>query len=642
MGPEGRAPRCVPARRGARGRHHHRPRWPRPRWRAGAGTQALVGARTGRRLGDARRATPGCRSSRGTYVDSVAAAGGDRAMRDVGRGRLGRRGDGDAGQPRDSGRRGLRRRRAARARANDLVLAVRAGTTTRRPAARCAAGEAAFACDDRPRRPRAGAVRPPRDVDEAVARERRRERGHRVGAGRVRRARGAPGAVRRAARAAVQRQRARRRGGRAQGPRDRRRPAGHGTGRGHGRAGRRRAGLRQRRAPRPGRAWRGGRRRHGRPGGRRALLDRWGVRRVAGHRPRRARPLRRRSAGAWRAPAVRALAADPGDRRRSCWCRSRRTAAVAAAVVAERRRRRRSSPCSSALDAATDRGHPAAPRCEHPGGRRPPRRGARGRRRSRPTSSATCAAAGRGGGRRARRRRTLAGRGAVLRRDALLRGAQSSWGGALGPCTPTRRCAPTSACRRRTARTCCLDLGRGGVHPRPAAPDDRPPRRGWSCCARPATTRRSRSCCSTSCSATARTPTPPASSRRVLRRARATAGTAVVAYVLGTDADPQGYAAQRGALDAAGCARARRPTPGPPWPPPRSRLRAPSRPPTARDRSEPGRVALLTYSTSRAAGWCTRWRWPRRCRRRARTSRSSRSATRRPGPGSSGRSACRT
>ena len=61
---------------------------------------------------------------------------------------------------------------------------------------------------------------------------------------------------------------------------------------------------------------------------------------------------------------------------------------------------------------------------------------------------------------------------------------------------------------------------------------------------------RSAACCSTSCSATARTPTRPASSRR-WSRAPAD-GALVIARVCGTDDDPQDARAQTATLERAG------------------------------------------------------------------------------------------
>ena len=90
--------------------------------------------------------------------------------------------------------------------------------------------------------------------------------------------------------------------------------------------------------------------------------------------------------------------------------------------------------------------------------------------------------------------------------------------------------------------------GRGGVHPRTAASDDRP--RGPSGAAAPSMppTRRWPRSFSTWCWVMGRIRTRPRRWRPRARAAMADGGPQVVAYVLGTEADPQGYHAQREAL----------------------------------------------------------------------------------------------
>ena len=61
------------------------------------------------------------------------------------------------------------------------------------------------------------------------------------------------------------------------------------------------------------------------------------------------------------------------------------------------------------------------------------------------------------------------------------------------------------------------------------------------------------SCCSTSCSATAPTPTRRRSWPRPAPRWVHRGGPLVVVYVLGTDRDPQGLDRQRAAFREAGC-----------------------------------------------------------------------------------------
>ena len=160
----------------------------------------------------------------------------------------------------------------------------------------------------------------------------------------------------------------------------------------------------------------------------------------------------------------------------------------------------------------------------------------------------------------------------------------------------------------------CLDLGeeeytRGRPHPMidPEARTRAAPRGGRG----PAT---SRWCCSTSCSATARTPTPPPSSSPACAGVLAQAGgPQVVAYVLGTERDPQGYLAPAGrAFEEAGCIVAADRRAGPRWRRPRSRPAAPSSP-GSRGVTRPEVALRRPTPPSRAAGSCTPWRWPRRC-----------------------------
>ena len=66
-------------------------------------------------------------------------------------------------------------------------------------------------------------------------------------------------------------------------------------------------------------------------------------------------------------------------------------------------------------------------------------------------------------------------------------------------------------------------------------------------------TPRSRSSCSTSCSATAPTRIRPESCCPSLPELMADGGPQVVAYVLGSDSDPQDYGRQRAALEGIGC-----------------------------------------------------------------------------------------
>ncbi len=150
------------------------------------------------------------------------------------------------------------------------------------------------------------------------------------------------------------------------------RAAGDGPGRRHGRAGRHRAGLRQRaRAPRARRCAAVGVVAAAGTGAQEvsALLDRWGVRRLAGDRRRRPRPVRARSAGGWRGSPCGRSTTIRGPTW-CCWSPSRRTPPSAEAVLAECRRRRpsRSSSGSSSVAAAA-RGRASAVRTLEEGAR---------------------------------------------------------------------------------------------------------------------------------------------------------------------------------------------------------------------------------------------------------------------------------
>ena len=61
------------------------------------------------------------------------------------------------------------------------------------------------------------------------------------------------------------------------------------------------------------------------------------------------------------------------------------------------------------------------------------------------------------------------------------------------------------------------------------------------------------SCCSTSCSATGSHADPAGKLAPSVPEIMAGGGPQVVAYVLGSPGDPQGYARQRAALEEAGC-----------------------------------------------------------------------------------------
>ena len=99
-------------------------------------------------------------------------------------------------------------------------------------------------------------------------------------------------------------------------------------------------------------------------------------------------------------------------------------------------------------------------------------------------------------------------------------------------------------------------------------------------------------------------------------------GPQVVAYVLGTDGDPQGWDRQRAAWWTP-AASSPPPPPGRRWPPPPS----PCAGRTRRHPSVTPRIALVTHSTKPRGGGSTRWGWPRRCSTWGPTSPSSPWAT---------------
>ena len=323
-----------------------------------------------------------------------------------------------------------------------------------------------------------------------------------------------------------------------------------GPGAGTADARRHRARLRQRAcgAPARGRAWS----RRPAPARRRssALLDRWGVRvshvigvggrdlSDGGRRPHgqgcRPRALEA-DPGTERillvskppAPAVGARGARPSAATRPPWppssgCASAGTAGAACTVRGRRSRPARARPRELAGADAAD------------AVRRPAR--TRWPRRRRPAGAA---------------RRTRSAGSSPAARSATRRSyprARSS-----GRCTPTSRCRTERGLPAPDGAHVLPRPRRGGVHPGPAAPDDRPDRPGSSCCASRATTPTSRWCCSTSCSATAPTRTRPGQLARSAPSSMAGGGPQVVAYVLGTEHDPQGYSRQRAVLEEAGC-----------------------------------------------------------------------------------------
>ena len=239
--------------------------------------------------------------------------------------------------------------------------------------------------------------------------------------------------------------------------------------------------------------------------------------------------------------------------RRCCWSPSRRRRTPCARSATSTSAAGASSPRSSAGRAATRRSR-STRRSRR--ARSPPRA-----RRRRPTS--------------ARRR----GRGA----DGGCSGCSPAarW--------PTRRTIlePSWADRRQRGRRRRRPRDprprRGGVHAGPPAPDGRS-RRPARDAARRRATRAWAACCSTSCSATARTPIPPAGSPTVLGELGA--DRPVIAHVCGTPDDPQDARRQEAALRDAGV------------------IVAPTNAAAARLAAEAARVriAMLTYSVQPRGG----------------------------------------
>ena len=479
MGPKVRAATRF-LRGGGRGRRHH----DTP---AGGSDPGLH--RRGRRLGrhphradpagaGGQRMTVSTRLFPDTYVDSVTQLVGDAGDARHRRGGLGQRRDGHPGERGDPARRRGSPDDDGRGRGQRLP--------PRRPGGRRGAGERRAGrgradASSRPGpRPRTTRESEPAPMRRAPSGEQPgSQRRDRLGARRVRRARGAPGADGRPARAAVQRQRARRRGGRAQGTRPAARAAGHGAGRRDGAARRRRARLRQRRhARRPvGIVAAAG------TGAQEAmrLLDRWGVGVIHVIGARRARPVRARSAGGWRWSAVARPARRPGHRGDPPRLQAAGTRGCAAPCC----RRRGTTPMVAALIGLRAPAPPAPPVWWSTGTLEPgalatlrllgvpgagPRTG-----RWRPSVAAGPPAAG---------ARADGGARALLRRHPLLRGAGGPRRARSGRSTPTRRCDQSlRAAAHPPGRTHVPRPRRGGVHRRPAAPDDRPGRRGSSSCA---------------------------------------------------------------------------------------------------------------------------------------------------------------
>ena len=139
--------------------------------------------------------------------------------------------------------------------------------------------------------------------------------------------------------------------------------------------------------------------------------------------------------------------------------------------------------------------------------------------------------------------------GGTLCYESLVRAGRAC----SGRCTRTPRSTRRTGCPPRPARTSLPRPRRGGVHPGPAAPDDRPGGPDRAAARARGASPTSRPCCSTWCSGTARTPTRPRSWPRSAREITAAGGPRVVVYVLGTEHDPQGYARQRRAFADAGC-----------------------------------------------------------------------------------------
>ena len=181
---------------------------------------------------------------------------------------------------------------------------------------------------------------------------------------------------------------------------------------------------------------------------------------------------------------------------------------------------------------------------------RPPGAHARGGRPGRRAPGRPSGRAGPGPARRLGRGRR--GARALLRGHALQRGVgdprRAARDGEL-----ERPGGPRAAAAGRAGGARLPGPRRGGVHPRPAPPDDRPrgPRRAPASARRP--TRTSACCCSTSCSGTPATPTRPGRSPRPIRSALSDRPQlAVVAYVLGTEDDPQVRSRQEATLADAG------------------------------------------------------------------------------------------
>ena len=415
------------------------------------------------------------------YADSVRLMGIARALREHGR-RAGVRGrHGHAGEPRGAGGAAAP---APRRRPADVVIAV---DGRGRPGRRGRCAEAQRLAGRRRRAGDAGTGR--RRAPLAAARRRRQRRAH-LGARRVRDARGAPRADAGPARLPVLRPRSRRGRDRAQAPRRRARAAGHGPGLRHRDARRRRARVRQRRArrarsassPRPG------------TGAQEVacLLDAAGsgVSHIIGVGGRDLSP---RSAGRMFRQGMRMLAGDDADR--DAAARVQAAGARGRSSAGRRRARRQAS-----------------------------RRGVRGLG-GRPDAASRCtptleAGALAAAGAAARDPTTTAARVQARPRPAVL-GLFSGGSLAHEAASCSTRCSVPSRPSPRRSRAdghVVLDLGEERVHPGAPAPDGRPGHPAASCSRRRPATSDSAACCSTSCSATARTPIPPPSWRGAVGR----------------------------------------------------------------------------------------------------------------------------
>ena len=469
-----------------------------------------------------------------TYLDSVLLLAATRAMTSSAGRQLGRRGHGHAGEPRGAGGAGFAAERwpAPRQRPG----AGRAGpTTTRRSTPPWTPGdEALFAA-----RPAARAARPRRrrQPRRGAARAARRQRGHHLGPGAYAalEAHKALGAG--PARAAVQRQRAGRRGGRAQGAGRPARPPGDGTGAGTAVLGG--CGLGFANVVRRGPGGRGGRRRHRGPGGHGPARP-VGRGRVAGHRGRRSRPVAR--------PAGRMAGAAVARPRRRPGTEVDPAGVEAAGRVGGpgRHRPAAGTPVVAAPDRPRRAGRPRPPaRVVTPtleGGARPPLAAL-----GRTAPDATGGLRERSTAALARPRRPsarLVAASTPAARSATRRWA--CWASCSARSTPTSRCDKRYGLPAPEGAHVLPRPRRGGVHPGAAPPDDRPrgppraaargrrrTRRGGHPARRRARLRRPRR--------------PGRHARAGLRGDRRRGGPAVVAYVLGTEGDPQGLEAQRAA-----------------------------------------------------------------------------------------------